>query len=117
MRQYFNYLIIPLELTNKLTYHAIAVLSQLIYMKKAFNELNPSNAYLSKKLNLSVPTIKRAIKELSNSNYITMELKDNYKREITITNKSFKAYGILTIKKYKKPLETKKSPLKEFLEN
>jgi len=86
-------------------------------MKKALNELNPSNAYLSKKLNLSPRTIKRAIKELSNMNYITTELKNNYIRSIIINEISFKAYGILNTKKNKKSLETNISPLKEFLKN
>jgi len=110
-------LIIPINLTKKLSITTIAVLSQLVYMKKAFNELNPSNAYLSNKLNLSRPTIKRAIKELSNSNYITTDLKNNYKRSIVINNKSFRAFGIMTIKENKKSLETKISPLKTFLES
>ena len=111
-----NYLILPIELLDKLKKSSILLLSQLIYMKKAFKELNPSNAYLSKKLNLTDRTIRRSLAELHQLNYITIEIKNNYKREITITSKGFNAYGILNTKNNQKSLTSKNnSILREFL--
>jgi len=111
-----NYLMIPLNLLDKLNHNSIVLLSQLVYMKKAFKELNPSNAYLSKKLNLSDRTIRRSLALLHQLNYITVEIKNNYQRQITITSKAFNAYGIIDTKNNEKSITAKNnSVLKQFL--
>jgi len=93
-----NYLIIPLELLKKITAQEVIVLSKLVYLKKAFNELYPSNAYLSKELSMSNSSVKRCIAKLLQLNYITNIIENKNKRYITLTKKTFKIFGLQTKK-------------------
>jgi len=89
-----KYLVIPLEPLKTISINEILVLSQIIYMKKAFKEIYPSNAYLSKKLSLSVSSVQRAIAKLVQNHYITFIVKHNNKRYIKITIQAKKVFGI-----------------------
>ena len=111
-----NYLIIPIEEFNDLSMSEKIVLSQLAYMKKAFETLTVSNAYLSKKLGLSSRTIQRALSSLSNLNYIRVSLIDNTKRTITLSNQVLNIFGIKTYVIDKNAVKREMNPiLKEFL--
>jgi DNA-binding MarR family transcriptional regulator len=92
------YLLIPMaDLIDKnLSLLEVATLSQLAYMKKAFRELYPPNAYLADLLNVSIRSIQRAITTLSDKNYITYEVintnKNKDKRIIKLTDKCNSIY-------------------------
>jgi DNA-binding MarR family transcriptional regulator len=111
-----NYLIIPLDLFPELSLTDKIILSQLAYMKKAFETLTVSNTYLKKQLNLSISTIKRSIYTLSKYNYIKTDLKNNYKRTIFLSQEVLMAYGIKYPMINKNFVKTEITPvLKEFL--
>lgn len=97
-----KYLLFPLEPLDKLSIVDVAILSQLAYMKKAFNELYPSNAFLSSKLNISVSSVKRSITKLLQYNYITVSIENNNKRIISLSKKTLRLYGLLHTQSNKK---------------
>jgi DNA-binding MarR family transcriptional regulator len=110
-----NYLLLPLEPLKDISIIDTAILSQLAYMKKAFNELYPSNAFLSSKLNISVSSIKRSIIKLIQYDYITMSIENNNKRFILLSKKTLKLYGMLYIQNNKKIAKTETDEaLKKF---
>jgi len=101
-----KYLIIPIAPLKTLTPQTLILLSQLLYIKKAFNEIYPSNAYLSKLLSIDHRTVQRSIKQLVQLKYITLKYKNNNKRYITLTEKSLMMYGLSTKQKQEKSLRT-----------
>jgi CTP-dependent riboflavin kinase len=90
-----RYLVIPLVALKELNLNDVLILSQLIYMKKAFKEIYPSNAYLSNKLSMPSRTVQRSIAKLTHEHYITFKVKYNNMRYIKITIKSRKIFGLL----------------------
>ena len=97
-----KYLLFPLEPLNDLSIIDISILSQLAYMKKAFNELYPSNAFLSSLFKISLSSVKRSITKLIQFNYITTVIKNRNKRIITLSKKSLRLYGLLYTQNNKK---------------
>lgn len=118
------YLLLPIkDLTDKnLTLLEVALLSQFAYMKKAFKEIYPSNAYLSNLLNVSSRSIQRAINMLSKYNYITFRIENKNKRYIELTDKCNSSYKMIYKDiEYNEVLindNTKRNPvLDKFLKN
>lgn len=91
-----RYLLVPLELTHKISLTALMVLSQLAYQKKHFTDLYASNAFFANLFNCSLSTVQRAIRELIQLNYITVTIIDNYKRYITVSDDVLSLYGLST---------------------
>ena len=117
-----NYLIVPIELLDHLKNNELLILSQIAYLKKSFNTITASNDFFASKLNLSVPTVSRAIRTLERFNYITIHYdfkeKNKTKRIILLTEKSLTIYGLHHTKIAKKTLKTKKTKvLEQFLKD
>jgi len=111
-----QYLIIPIKEFNDLDYNEIIVLSQLVYIKKAFETLTVSNAYLGNKLNLSKSTMSRCINKLNRLNYIKTTIKDNTKREISISKEVLSIYQVDKTVTRANELKSEMNPiLKDFL--
>jgi len=109
-----NYLIIPLEPLKKLKSLDLILLSKLVYLKKAFNELYPSNAYLSKELSMSVSSVQRGIAKLLQLKYITFIIENNNKRYIKLTIKTVKIFSLQTKKQNGFKLSYKNEALNNF---
>jgi DNA-binding MarR family transcriptional regulator len=105
-----RYLVIPLVPLNEISINEALVLSQLIYMKKAFNEIYPSNAYLSKILSMSISSVQRSIAKLSQNHYITLKIINRNKRIISLSKKSLTFYGITTSKNNSNTVKTEINP-------
>jgi len=74
-----KYLIVPIDGFKNLSMVERVLLSQLVYIKKKFKELYPSNLYLSRALGVSISTISRTLKKLDLLNYITLSQKGPYR--------------------------------------
>ena len=88
----------------------VLILSQLIYMKKAFNEIYPSNAYLSNMLSMPVRTVQRSIAKLVKNHYIIVKIKNRNKRIISLSKKALTFYGITTSKNNSNAVKTEINP-------
>jgi len=65
-----------------------------VYMKKAFKELYPSNAYLSKMFGLSAKQISRTLLSLSQLHYIIISYERKTTRYIELTKKTIDVFGV-----------------------
>ena len=115
-----KYLNIPLILLQYLKPSDALVLSQLVFLKKRYEKIFVSNKWLSDTLNLSEATIKRAIKHLSDNNYITCfydnQVKLDSKRFILVSKDVLALISNNTTKTVKIVNKDKSNVLKAFLE-
>ena len=105
-----KYLVIPLNPLKDISLSEVLLLSQLIYMKKAFNEIYPSNAYLSKKLSMPCRTVQRSLAKLAQNHYITLKIKNKNKRTISLSKKALTFYGISNTENDTKAVKTEINP-------
>jgi len=115
-----KYLNIPLILLEHLKSNEVLVLSQLIFLQKRHEKIFVSNEWLSDNLHLSASTIKRAIKYLSDNNYITCfydnQDKIKSKRFIFVSKTVLSMVSNNTTKTVKIVNKEKSNVLKAFLE-
>ena len=114
-----KYLNIPLILLQYLKPSDALVLSQLVFLKKRYEKIFVSNKWLSDTLHLSEKTIKRAIKYLSDNNYITCyydnQDKIKSKRFIFVSKTVLSMVSNYTTKTVKIIRKGKSNVLKAFL--
>lgn len=115
-----KYLNVPLILLQHLKPSDALVLSQIVFLQKRYEKVFVSNKWFSDTLHLSEKTIKRAIKHLSDNNYITCfydnQVKLNSKRFILVSKEVLSLISNHTTKKVKIVRKDKSNVLKAFLE-
>lgn len=87
---YDNYIKIPIMLLSDTNVSSSAKLLYGLWVLLTYQEVYcyANNSYLANKLNIGTRAITRLLKELSDNNYIKMELKLRFIRKIFIVNET-----------------------------